>query len=47
MTFISHLINKRIANLISRYDVPKVPPHMAEKIIVDSFQMDKKATTTN
>jgi len=47
MTFISHLINKRIANLISRFDVPKVPPHMVEEIIVDKIQIDKQHTTTN
>ncbi len=47
MTFISHLINKRIANLISRFDVPKVSPHMVEKIIVDKIQIDKERTTTN
>ena len=32
MPFISRLINKRIANLINRFDVPKVPPHMIEEI---------------
>ena len=47
MTFISHLINKRIANLINRFDVPKVPPHMVEKIFVDEIQIDKQPTTTN
>ena len=46
MAFISHLINKRIANLISRFDVPKVPPHMAEEI-GDYIQVEKQATTTN
>ena len=32
MPFISRLINKRIANLINRFDVPKVPPHMIAEI---------------
>ena len=33
MTFISVFINKRISRLISRFDVPKIPPHMFEQII--------------
>jgi len=32
MTSISRLINKRIANLINRFNVPKVSPHMVEEI---------------
>ena len=28
MSFISRLINKRITKLMSRFDVPKVPPHI-------------------
>ena len=47
MTFISRLINNRIANLINRFDVPKVPPHMAEKMIINNVQVKKAATTTN
>ena len=47
MAFISRLINKRIATLISRFDVPKVPSHMLEKIIIDNIQVEKEATTTN
>ena len=47
MAFISSLINKRIANLISRFDVPKVPPHMVEKIIIENIQIEREATTTN
>ena len=47
MAFISRLINKRIANLISRFDVPKVPPHMVEKIIIENIQVEREATTTN
>ena len=47
MAFISHLINKRIANLISRFEVPKVPPHIVEKIIIDNIQLEREASTTN
>ena len=47
MAFISRLINKRIATLISRFDVPKVQSHMVEKIIIDNIQVEKEATTTN
>ncbi len=47
MDFISRLINKKIANLISRYDVPKVPPHMVEKIIIDNIQVEREATTAS
>ncbi len=47
MAFISRLINKRIANLISRFDVPKVSPHMVEKIIIDNIQVKTEETTTN
>ena len=47
MAFISRLINKRIANLISRFDVPKVPPHMVEKIFIESIQVEREAKTTN
>ena len=47
MAFIYRLINKRIANLISRFDVPKVPPHMVEKIIIDNIQVKREAPTSN
>ena len=47
MAFISRLINNRIANLINRFDVPKVPPHMFEKIIIDNIQVEREETTTN
>ena len=47
MTFISRLIKNKIANLISRFDVPKVPPHMVEKIIIDNIQVEREAATTN
>ena len=47
MAFISRLINKRIATLISRFDVPKVPPHMVEKIIIENIQVEREGTTTN
>ena len=47
MAFISRFINKRIAILISRFDVPKVPPHMVEKIIIENIQVEREATTTN
>ncbi len=47
MALINRLINKRIANLISRFDVPKVSPHMVEKIIIDNIQVERKATTIN
>ena len=47
MAFISRLINKRIASLISRFEVSKVPPHMVEKIIIDNFRGEKEAKTTN
>ena len=47
MAFIYRLINKRITNLISRFDVPKVPPHMVEKIIIDNIQVKREAPTSN
>ena len=47
MAFISRLINNRIANLINRFDVPKVPPHMFEKLIIDNIQVEREDTTTN
>ena len=42
MAFISRLINDRINNLISRFDVQKVPPHMVEKILAK-----REASTTH
>ena len=47
MAFISRLINKRIANLISRFDIPEVPPNMVEKIIIDNIRVERDITTTN
>ena len=47
MAFIDRLIKKRIASLISRFDVPKVPPHMVEKIIIDKIQVEREAKTSN
>ena len=47
MDFLSRLINNRIANLINRFDVPKVPPHMVEKIIIDNIQVEGEETTLN
>ena len=47
MAFISRLLNNRIANLINRFDVPKIPPHMIEKIIVDNIQIEREETTNN
>ncbi len=46
MAFISRLINKRIVNLISRFDVPKVSPHIVEKIIVDNDLAEREANIT-
>ena len=45
MPFISRLINKRIANLINRFDVPKVPPHMIEEIN-KNIQIDNELEAT-
>ena len=47
MAFISRLLNNRITNLINRFDVPKLPPHMVEKIIIENIQIEREATTTN
>ena len=47
MAFISSLLNNRIANLINRFDVPKVPPQMVEKIIIDNIQVEREETTAN
>ena len=42
MAFISKVIKKRITSLITRFDVPKIPPHM-----IDQFGLEKEATSTN
>ena len=42
MAFISKVIKKRITNLISRFDVPKIPPHMISKL-----GLEKEASSTN
>ena len=47
MAFISRLINKRISNLISRFDVPKEHPQMVENFIIDNIQVKKKAMINN
>ena len=41
MAFISKVIKKRISNLISRFDVPKIPPHM-----INQLEVEKEATST-
>ena len=41
MAFISKVIKKRISKLISRFDVPKIPPHMINQLA------EKEATSTN
>ena len=42
MAFIFNIIKKRISNLISRFDVSKIPPHM-----INEFGVEKEATSTN
>ena len=42
MAFISKVIKKRITNLICRFDVPRIPPHM-----INQLGIEKKATSTN
>ena len=42
MAFISKVIKKRISKLISRFDVPKIPPHM-----INQLGIEKEATSTN
>tara|TARA_Y100001968_G_C18925086_1_gene511610 strand:- start:123 stop:251 length:129 start_codon:yes stop_codon:yes gene_type:complete len=42
MAFISEVIKKRISKLISRFDVPKIPPHM-----INQLELEKDATATN
>ncbi len=36
------VIKKRISNLISRFDVPKLPPH-----IINQLGVEKEASSTN
>ena len=47
MAFISRLINKRISNLISKFNVPNVLPQVIEKIIIDNVQVEKEPITDN
>ena len=42
MALISKVIKQKISNLISRFDVPKIPPHM-----VSQLGVEKEATSTN
>jgi len=42
MAFIPKLLKKRISTLISRFDVPKIPPHM-----INQLGVEKEATSTN
>tara|TARA_Y100001968_G_scaffold309884_1_gene330200 strand:+ start:68 stop:196 length:129 start_codon:yes stop_codon:yes gene_type:complete len=42
MAFIFNVIKKRISNLINRFDVPKIPPHM-----IIQLGVEKEATSTN
>tara|TARA_B100000902_G_scaffold378545_1_gene411899 strand:- start:107 stop:235 length:129 start_codon:yes stop_codon:yes gene_type:complete len=42
MPFIAKAIKKRFTDLISRFDVPKIPPHM-----VNQLGVEKEATSTN
>tara|TARA_B100000965_G_scaffold403187_1_gene430734 strand:- start:915 stop:1043 length:129 start_codon:yes stop_codon:yes gene_type:complete len=42
MAFIFKEIKKRISILISRFDVPKIPPHM-----VNQLGVEKEATSAN
>jgi hypothetical protein len=42
MAFIFEVIKKRISNLIGKFDVPKIPPHM-----IDQLGVEKEASTTN
>ena len=42
MAFINKVIKKRITNLISRFDVPKIPPHM-----INQLGVEKEATSSN
>ena len=42
MAFVSKVIRKRISYLISRFDLPKMPPHM-----IKQFGVENEATSTN
>ena len=42
MALISIGIKKRISNLISRFDVPKIPTHM-----INQLGVEKEATSIN
>ena len=42
MAFIFEVIKKRISNLIGKFDVPKIPPHM-----IDQLGVEKEASSTN
>ena len=42
MAFISKVIKKRISRIISRFDVPNLPPH-----IINQLGIEKEATSTN
>ena len=38
----ARIIKKRISKIISRFDVPKIPPHM-----INQLGIEKEATSTN
>ena len=42
MNFNYELIRKKLFKLISRFDVPKIPPHM-----INQLGVEKEATSTN
>ena len=42
MVFISKLIQKKISSIISRFNVPKIPPEM-----INQLGVEKEALTTN
>tara|TARA_B100000214_G_C23540486_1_gene433801 strand:- start:145 stop:381 length:237 start_codon:yes stop_codon:yes gene_type:complete len=42
MKFNSELIMKKLFTLISRFDVPKIPPHM-----INQLGIEKEATSNN
>ena len=44
MFFISRLINKRVDSLINRFNVPKVSPHIFDKIVIDNIQAKSKVS---
>jgi len=43
MAFIFEEIKKRISNLISKFDVSKIPAHM----MIDQLGVEKEASSTN